>query len=372
MEYRWIEDIEEFDRISRDWDKVLASSGSLNPFLLSDFVKVWWKHFKGDSFLRVLAVYDGNTLVGGIPLCLKRGGNVYGFARVLSYIGGVAANYTEPLCGSPRMEMLKVVEEALALRRDWDVLYLQDVRGCNRLIGECKNAPHSSRYTMRLIRDHENWGVDLSAGLEKYLDTISWKLKKDLRAKRKHILKSFGEISLKEISGPENVGRYFDIYTGFSRNAFAGRKRVSSLEDGRYASFLKDLVITMDKSGRLAAYVLFAGNKVMAVSFGYRSDKGYDWVLTGFDYDLKYYRPGYILMEEQLKHIYNKGGTYCNMYGHERFFKDQWSNDREPLIKLFLIRRTLRGGCYGVINRLENALRSNPVMIKLVRKLKHS
>jgi len=372
MEYRWIEEIENFNRISGGWDRALASSESPNPFLLSDFVKVWWMHFKESSLLRVLVIYDGNTIVGGIPLYLKRCGNVYGFARVLSYVGGAAANYTEPLYGSPRVKMLTLIEEALAGRQDWDVLYLSDIRDCNRLIEECRNRPHGSRNTMRLIQDHVNWGVDMSAGLTQYLDTISWKLKKDLRAKRKHILKSLGDISLKEISGPEEIGKYFDVYTGFSRSAFTGRGRRSSFEDGRYASFLKDLMIVMDKGGRLAAYVLFAGDRIMAVSFGYRSDKGYDWVLTSFDYELKYFRPGYILMEEQLKRIYDRGGTYCNMYGHERFFKDQWSNDQSPLIKLFLIRRTLRGGCYSAINGAENALRSNPVMVRLARRLKRA
>jgi CelD/BcsL family acetyltransferase involved in cellulose biosynthesis len=225
---------------------------------------------------------------------------------------------------------------------------------------------------MLLIRDHANWGVDLSSGLQQYLDTVSWKLKKDLRAKRKHVLKDFGAISLKEISGEEPVRKYFDIYAGFARNAFAERKRKNSVEDDNYASFLKDLMVAMEKTGRLAAYALLAGDRTVAVNFGYRSDKGFDWVLTSFDYELKYFRPGYILMEEQLKHIYGKGGTYCNMYGHDRFFKEQWANDQKPLYKLFLIRRTLRGGCYSVIRRAENALRSNPAMVRLARRLKRA
>ena len=45
MVAKWIENIEEFERIKNDWDAALLSANTDNPFLLSDFIIIWWKHF---------------------------------------------------------------------------------------------------------------------------------------------------------------------------------------------------------------------------------------------------------------------------------------------------------------------------------------
>lgn len=372
MEYRWIGDISEFRNISAEWDKLLASSESRNPFLLSDFILTWWEHFKETSKLKILAIFDEGKLIGGIPLHLKNGSGIYGFARILSYVGGAAANYTEPLVGSTRAGILAMIEKALSDRRDWDLLYLSDVRGESPLVGEVKALTGKNPYRMRLIQDHMNLAVNLSCGQQSFFETVSWKLKKDLRAKRKHVLKEFGAISLREISGEEEVMKYFDTYTQFALQAFNKRSRKSSLEDRRYTFFLKDLMVVMDKSRKLSAYALLAGGRIMAISFGYKSDDGFDWVLTGFDYELKYYRPGYIMMEELIKNICDRGGTYCNLYGHDRFYKNQWANEETPLYKLFIIKRTVRGFCYSVLQSLESMMRSNSALVKFARRLKRS
>lgn len=372
MEYRWVEDIDEFKKIAAAWDDALKQSGRDDPFLLSDFVLTWWAHCSNGERLRILVITDGGRIVGGIPLCLAKGRGIYGFFRVLSYVGGVAASYTEPFripsCGT----LLPVIEEALSAKKDWDVLFLSDVRGECRLISESGKMSAGGAYRVRFVQDHMNWSIDLSNGRERFLESVSWKLKKDLRAKRKHVAKTLGSISLRTISGEEDVRRYFDLYARFSLQAFTGRNRKSSLEDRRYASFLKDLMVVMDKSGRLAAHALLGGDRVMAISFGYRSDKGFDWALTAFDYELKYFRPGYLMMEELIKDLCDRGGTRCNLYGHERLYKAQWSNDQTPLYSLFLFRRGLRAGSYDLLRRLEDSLRSNPAVVRMVRRLKRA
>ncbi len=372
MTFRWLEEISEFQNIAEDWDKTLTDSGTYNPFLLSDFIITWWKHFHESRSLRIFVVFDGDRIIGGIPLSIRRGDGMYKFARILSYIGGSAANYTEPLYATAGTRLLPRLKEALRKKRDWDVLYLSDVREGNGLISEY-NAGHSDiSFNLHLISDHTNWAIDLSGGEKEYLSSLSSKMKRDLRAKRVHLMEKFGEVRLKEVRGEDEIEKLFDLYTKFSMRTFEERGRNSSFEEDRYAAFFREFLLVMDRQHRLDAHVLSAGDKPLAVSFGYRFGKGLNWVLTGFNYDYKYYRPGYILIEELIKEVLRRGETYYNWYGYERFYKSQWCNIQSPLYRLFLIRKSLRGNCYKAVQVFEKNLRFNRTIVGMVRKIRRS
>lgn len=369
MEYHWIEDIEEFRNIAIKWDDALINSDNYNPFLLSDFIITWWKYFSDNLTLRIFIIYDNGKIVGGIPLYMSRGRFREGFTMILRYIGGSAANYTEPLYATDGLRILEILEEALAKRNDWSVLQLTDVRAGNRLIDEYHDYPQDGHFKLYIVQDHMNWSIDLSNGKENYFATISKKLRRDLRSKRRHILSNYGKLQLKEIKGKEDVEKYFDLYIKFSLHTFTSRNRRSTLEDKKYANFLKDFLVLMDGKERLDGHALIAGDKVMAISFGYRFGKGFNWVLTGFNYDYKYFRPGYLLIEELINNICNHGETYYNWYGHERFYKTQFCNEQSPLFQFLIVNSTLGGFCYMAIKRAEIVAKSNRILRIIAKKI---
>ncbi|MFH0772367.1 MAG: GNAT family N-acetyltransferase [Candidatus Omnitrophota bacterium] len=396
MECRWIEDIAEFKAISTKWDEALISSGNHNPFLLSDFIISWWRHFNERALLRIFVVYDRDKIIAGLPLYLKKSGARDCFARFLRYVGGTAANYTEPLCVSADIGFFPLLTGALEKKRDWDVLYLSDVRPESRLAQEFEEfiplekihavrnkSPNEireqssltgfisdRRFVCRAVNDHFNWAIDLSGGEEIYLSSVSPKLKRDLRAKRKRLLDDCGKIELKELRGSGDIEKYFNLYAKFSRNAFSARGKNSNFENKKYTEFFREFLTLMDKNGRLDAHALLAGENVLAVSFGYKFGKGFNWALTGYNNDYKYYRPGYLLIEELIKEVSRRQETYYNWYGYERFYKSQWCNSQTPLRRFFLIRKNLRGFCYRALQALEKTLKSSKLITAVVRKIR--
>ncbi len=368
MDYKWVEDIEEFRDISAKWDTALINSGNYNPFLLSDFIITWWKHFSDNLRLRILVIYNSDKIQGGIPLFMRKPGVKDCFARVLSFVGGPTANYTEPFYAAKEVNMLLLLEKALAKRNDWDVLHLSDVRATNRLIDECHNYVRNKHFKLYISQDHMNLAIDLSAGKENYLASLSKKLLRDLKAKRRHLSNKCGELKLIKISGREEVERYFGFYIKFSLNAFASRNRNSVFEDERYSAFLKEFFVLMDQKQRLYGHALIAGDEIMAVSFGYKFGKGFNWVLTSFNYDYKYFRPGYLLIEELINEICNRGEIYYNWYGHEAFYKTQLCNEKTPLFQIFLARLTWRGLQYSMLMRIKAIVRYNRILKSAVEK----
>jgi len=372
MEYRWIEDIEEFKDIVTGWDNALIASGNYNPFLLSDFIILWWKYFSDGLPLRIFILFHGGKIVAGLPLYLGRRSLGNMFIRSLCYIGDSAANYTEPLYASDQIELLPLLRDALLKRNDWDVLNLTDIREGNRLISECGKASLDKRLNIRIINDHQNWGINLSEGIESYYSWLSKKLRKDLRAKRKRAVKELGQIKLSMLKSEKEVERYFDLYAEFSQKTFKKRSRNSNFENFKYSAFFKEFLIAMFRKERLDAHVLLAEAKILAISFAYKFGKGFNWALTGFNYNYRYFRPGYLLIEELLKECAGRKETFYNWYGHERFYKMQWCNAQAPLFRLFISRRTLRGAFYSSLNSIENSLRANRAVVAFFRKIKRS
>lgn len=368
----WIENIEDFKKISGEWDRAVERSGSYDPFLLSDFILSWHRYFGKSNPLRFLVLYDNGQVSGGIPLCLKRGSGPYGFARMLCHAGGTAANYTEPLYPSKDFKFLPSLKEALSERKDWDLLYLSDLRQENRLLKELLSGDKDKRFTVKVFSDHSNWSIDLSGGLEKYLSGISPKLKRDLRAKRRHLEEKFGAIKLNEVKGSREVERLFDLYSKYSLDAFAERGRASSFEKREYSSFFREFLVLMEKRGRLDAHLLSAGEEPLAISFGYKFGPGFNWALTAFNSSHKYYRPGYLLIEELLRLAASRSEKRYNWYGYERFYKAQWCNRQEPLYRVLIVKRNIKGRLYRLISLLERALRSNKTMLSAARRLKRS
>lgn len=372
MKYHWIDEIAEFKKISSEWDAAVERSSSHNPFLLSDFIVAWFDHFGRRYPMRILVIRNGAAIAGGMPLCLKKGSWPYSFVRVLSYAGGTAANYTEPLYSDKGLNFFPVLEEALLQRKDWDLLYLSDIRQGSRAAAEISSLPAGGPFSVKFYSDHYNWAIDLSEGTEKYLSGLSSKMRRDLRAKRKRLEGKFGPLRLQQVNSRAEVEKLFELYRRYSLSAFAKRGGESSFEDRGYSGFFRDFLGAMEEKGRLEAHMLYAGDEPLAISFGYRFGPGFNWTLTAFNYEHKYYRPGYLLIEEIVKMVASRGETVYNWYGYERFYKSQWCNRRTPIYRFFLVKRSIRGNIYRVISSAENALRSSRVVVSVARKLRHS
>lgn len=369
MKHRWIEDIEEFQDISEEWDRSLIESAVYNPFLLSDFITTWWKHFGTGLQLRVFVIYDDNKIIGGLPLYSKCGGMKEGFAKILRYIGDGTANYTEPFYLEKREGFLSLLRDALLERSDWDVLCLSDVRSEAKRFLEVPES-FSKELLFYITTDHFNWAIDLSSGIDDYYAKFSKKLKRDLRSKRRYISENYGELNLEQVKGEERIEECFRFYADFSKSSFSARNRKSAFNNDRYSNFFNEFLITMDKKDRLDAHILSAGGKVLAISFGYRFGKGFNWVLTGFNHEYKYARPGYILIEELIKETIKRGDDYYNWYGYERFYKGQWCNKKEPLFKFVVANKTVSGLSYCVIGWTKEKIRSNDFILRLIRRIR--
>lgn len=365
MEYRWIEDVEEFCGIAERWDRAIAASGDHNPFLLSDFILTWWKHYSRNRKLMILVASDGDRITGGIPLCLeKRFGR-----RVLVHIGGSAANLTHYFSVDNDPGLVVQLVESLSKRGDWDRLLLTRVRTDSALMRHIKSVPwdiyggleHSDR------DNGFNGIIDVAAGYDPIFKNLNNRLRKYLKNGLRES-DALGGASLVRVNGVSDVGKLFEQYVKLSVASFNSRGRRSAFEDSRYRDFFKDILCVFEAKGMLDSHKLSAGEKTLAISFGYRFGEGFKWILTAYSQEFSSLRPGHILIDFLVREAIAKGDTYFDMYyGGESFYKKQWCNKMVPLKSVEIFRSNMIN---RAIVHTERLIRSNQQFLKTARKMR--
>lgn len=349
LTWRWIEQIEDFNKIAGEWDDLLFSVTKENFFLLSDFILTWWKYYHCGRKLAILLFYEDQKLVGGIPLCIKREWIKGAGLRCMVHVGGVAANYTEPLFSRESLFFFPWLEKALKERSDWDIFLLRELRHNHFCVSEVipsrsqakrrRGIPDLPLFSPYRLRQHQmNWTIDISSGLKSYFDSLDRRFKRDLRVRRKRLFDRLGDLRLIEISGKENIEKYFDVHVGFSKESFRDRKGKSNFSNPAYSAFFKEFLILMDQKKRLSCHVLSTERENLAIAFGYRFQNELNLVLISFNPSRKEFRPGYLLIEEIVKKADAIGQRFVNIFGGEAFYKQQLCNRIEPLYQMRIYR----------------------------------
>lgn len=129
-----LKETKEIIALEHEWENLLERAANRSVFMTWDWLVTWWEVFGKDRELWWLLVRDeGGKLIGGAPLCMRRGR--MGLAlkhRELRWIGTGAPVSPEHLdivaAADRRIEVGREMARFLAERfADWDVLILQDI-----------------------------------------------------------------------------------------------------------------------------------------------------------------------------------------------------------------------------------------------------
>lgn len=367
MDCRWITEIREFNKLACDWDEALVSSKEDNPFLLSDFILVWWKHYCQRKKISIFAVFDNGRIIAGIPLCITKRKT----RNTLEHIGGCAANVTHFFSIDKNLNFADCLLTSLNKNKDWDILVLDRVLEKNPLIGNIEERLKTDSFDARLrykIMDKGfNGLIDLRDGYDSVLSNLPHRLYRNIKiGKRKARL--IGELRLDRIQGRANIKRLFEEYREMSIKSFRSRNSISAFENDIQNSFFAELLEIFDAKGVLEADRLTLADKTLAISFAYRFGRGFKWILQAFNPDFHKLGPGHLLIDALVKRAVAKGDPYFDMYyGGEIVYKQRWCNKMIPLIKITVYRNNLVNSSFLWI---ENVLRSNKIFMNSARRIR--
>jgi CelD/BcsL family acetyltransferase involved in cellulose biosynthesis len=346
MEVRWIESSDEFKEIASKWDEAVRRCDSDEPFLLSDFVLSWWKHFSQGRSLRILVVFDGEKVVGGLPLYSEKVNGI----ESLRYVGAAdfdVANYTNILRGSSSSELIEAILVSLVQRKDWDILTLDRLRASSENYHTITQAVEASPLLTLRQAEMPSFQIQVPASLEDHLKQVKKNLRQNVRRAYKSA-EQMGGLDLRKISGSQSVERLFDTYVELSVDSYSSRSLSSTFENERLCAFFKDLFVRLDRAGSLDAYALYLAGELLAIGFGYSVKCNLNYILTTFNKKYTELNPGHLLMAELLKVAVSRNSPVMDLFTGKQLHKTQWTSDSELV-------RYLEIGRPTIVNRMKAA-----------------
>lgn len=363
-QYQWIEDPSEFEALSEAWDAALRRAGDDNPFLLSAFVLTWWKYYgRNGTRLRILVVRSGDTLVGGLPLYDQGGG-------LLTFPGGIAANYTEWLAVQDQHRLWQMLLEALAQRTDWRRLRLPRYRA-SRLATDwevLRVAARERGVLCDVLEKEQTYLILLSEGSRGCFQRLPSRLRSYLRRSERELSRR-GPIVLRSSDQWDTVRDWFNLYCQFSVRAFQQRKQDSAFSDDRYRMFVRDVLEQACQNHTIDANVLTVGERIIAIHFGYSLRDHLNYIFTTFDSDFADWRPGHLLIHRLVQLAEERRNSLIDLFSGGKLYKRQWSNRQEAVLCVELWRDTLSG---RVARRCVQRLRTSRVLRAVERAVRRS
>lgn len=304
-----------FEQLAGEWNALLRRSTSNTLFLTNEWQKTWWREL-GDGELRVLAMREGDELVGIAPLFFEENqlGSVevalVGCKEVSDYLDFIFAQGYEAACFQAVIDFLKSDDAPV-----WHTIGL-----CNIV----ETSPTLSTFVEML--NAENWNarpafedvcprVTLPDTFEAYLATLEGKERRELQRKLRrantHVAITFAE-------SVERLDNDVDDFLALMKASMVSKSTFMTPRMERFfhaaaramfdAGWL-ELAFLEVESVRAATYMNFVyDDKVLVYNSGLDSAK------------FSYLSPGQVLVARLIeKAINEKRGAFDFLQGSEDY-----------------------------------------------------
>ncbi|HUG70942.1 MAG TPA: hypothetical protein VMM76_24550 [Pirellulaceae bacterium] len=122
-----IDAIEHLEALRLRWTSLLYDTPGASFFHTLDWLKVYWQHFRRDQRLRVLVVHRSGTVLGVLPLVVRKEMTSTGLVDVLAYPTISPSQFLGPIGPNPTATLMASFRHLSSGSRNWDVLSLGEI-----------------------------------------------------------------------------------------------------------------------------------------------------------------------------------------------------------------------------------------------------
>jgi CelD/BcsL family acetyltransferase involved in cellulose biosynthesis len=333
MPIEFIRDVPSWERITAEWNTLLARCATENPFLRSEFLRAWWDHLGGGEWpsgeLRI-AVWRENGEVLGIAPLFRNGRDgetrllLIGSVEISDYLDILSvpdklpvfcANLLDALAGLPAEEFgaldlfnlqagsptIPILEQETA-RRGWAL----------------------SRMPLQICPV-----IDLPASWEEYLSALDKKSRHEIRRKLRRAESGEEKMEL-NILGAREMEEFFRLMACDEHKAAfltpVMRDQFRSIAEAAEQAGMLELAFLEIGGRKAAAYMNFTLGKRV-------------WVYnSGMDPQYAASSPGWVLLAMLIRRAIETGYRAFDFMRGDEPYKFQWGGKGDPVLRL-IIRR---------------------------------
>jgi CelD/BcsL family acetyltransferase involved in cellulose biosynthesis len=330
---------EEFERAGAAWGDLVAASHAATPFVSHPWLCLWWRHFgRGQEFVAPV-VRDGETLLAGVPLALRRAcgttvAEIVGTGPVPTRGMGLADKADlvvrrDAPAAWPRLAgvVTRLLERVAVL----DLKGLDEGSPTPSRLTPCAPRPGSVRTLARSVSPY----LVLPASWDEYLGSRSGGFRKHLR-KYRRLLEQAGAMEIVRLEPDQPLEAWLSEVVAVNQASWTAGRGTNLFRHPRIRAFLLDLLRETARQGWLDLHVLRVGGRAVAYELCF------DFAGRVFSYNSAYRRelgrasPGTLLTAAVIEAACRRGRTEYDMLRGDEAYKARWSDRRRGELQLLL------------------------------------
>ncbi len=340
-----IDDPKRFDDIREDWNKLLESSPNDSLTVTWEWLSIWWQAFGAARHLRIIAIWDGNTLVGSVPLLARPTAHRYfgtlPFRRIEFLASGeppgdeVCSDYLNWIAAAGREA--QIVDLALDfLNRDlageWHEILLPDVRGDSPTLKVMEAACRKRGLLLETLSRESSPYINLPSSWDQYLASVSSSFRYKLRRGRRDFEQLGGKYRVAETQS--DIDELFPMLIRLHTARWNARGLPGAFVSKPRNRFHELILPLALKNGwlRLGVLTLPEGPIGAIYSFRYRG-RVYFYQSGIAPQESSHLRPGTLLHSYEIESAIGAGyNEYDFLKQGGPDYKDDWANAAHELV----------------------------------------
>ena len=320
----WIEDERGLVELAPAWEALAEQAGL--PFARHGWFLAWWQAFGRGSRLSTCALWDGDELVGVLPL-----------RRVRRRLETLTNEHTPVF---------------VPLARDADALGQLAHRAVEAVGGEL--------LVSRLPADHEGvrvfaeaaagrgivWIeprasspiVELGGTVEELRARIGAKERRELERRRRRLAEDH-DVRMRLLEASADIDGELDAGFRVEASGWKGKRGTAIVSDPAVELFYRLVARSFHAAGRFAPSALVVDGDLAAFNFCLIDHRRAWSMKIGYDERYGRFAPGLMLRYAQLEHAYELGLEGYEMLGDADRFKMRFANRTRDLVDVRLFRR---------------------------------
>ncbi len=329
MPIEFIRDVPSWDRITAEWNNLLAVSAAEYPFLRCEFLRAWWDHLGGGEWPSgelMIAVWKEHGAPQGIaPLFRTRRD---GEARLL-LIGSVEiSDYLDIMAAPERLPAFctELLDALAALPpQEFDALDLFNLQAASPTVAVLEAETARRGWTLERTPLQVCPVIDLPATWEDYLAALDKKSRHEIRRKLRRA--EGGEDALElTIGGAGDMEAFFRL--------MACDEHKAAFLTPEMRSQFQAIAEAAEQAGILQLAFLEIGGKKAAAYMNFTFGKRV-WVYnSGMDPAYAAASPGWVLLAMLIRRAIEGGYRAFDFMRGDEPYKFLWGGKGEPILRL--------------------------------------
>ncbi|MBS0583729.1 MAG: GNAT family N-acetyltransferase [Proteobacteria bacterium] len=343
------------------WERLHADARLASVFSGFDWQHLWWRNYGRGRQLRLLLAFDGEALVGILPLHVERVRMLCWPVRQLRFVG--TGGDTSPddlgpvLMRGRESEVAQALAKAVMELAGWDVLALTDMNPACAFTTAIEAVARRSRLACRSGCSERIAFMRLPTSWDDWLASLHRDRRYRVRNIRKKLVAAHPDARFFVWNDATTLDAGIDRLMYLHRKRWRASGESHGFSSSEYVAFHRAVMAACLARDRLRLYCLEIGGNIAAMFYFYRFRDSVYLMQSGFDPDYADLKPGQVLLGHVIEHAIGEGHAMLDFLRGEHRYKDELATGKRETVFVQVQRIRLGALAYQVRRRWLPALK---------------